>query len=147
MSGAVDTTGCNGPTGVAEKWRPVVGFEGWYLVSSLGRVMRVKPAPGATSRHILKSRRDRSHWDHGYLKVHLSKENGKHPPSSIHVLVAEAFLGPRPPGHDVDHIDHDRQNNRIDNLRYLPISQNRSQRVCGECGGQGHNRRTCEVRP
>ncbi|PAP76369.1 HNH endonuclease signature motif containing protein [Rubrivirga marina] len=46
----------------------------------------------------------------------------------VHVLVMSAFVGPRPttPGvaYDVDHVDGDRQNNRIANLRYIPKAEN-----------------------
>lgn len=37
----------------------------------------------------------------------------------VHTLVAEAFIGPRPsPDHTVDHINHDRGDNRVCNLRW-----------------------------
>ena len=42
----------------------------------------------------------------------------------VHRLVAEAFLGPRPEKNDVDHIDGDRTNNMLLNLRYLTRSGN-----------------------
>lgn len=46
----------------------------------------------------------------------------------VHVIVASTFIGPRPvvPGvaYDVDHVDGDRRNNRLENLRYLPKSEN-----------------------
>jgi hypothetical protein len=38
--------------------------------------------------------------------------------------VAEAFLGPRPPKHDVLHIDGNRHNNCISNLRYGTRAEN-----------------------
>ena len=56
----------------------------------------------------------------GYLKVCL----GSKVQAYVHQLVAEAFIGPCPPGHNVDHIDHDRWNNRVSNLRYLPKPEN-----------------------
>lgn len=42
----------------------------------------------------------------------------------VHCLVADAFLGIRPEKHDVDHIDGDRTNNMLSNLRYLTRSGN-----------------------
>lgn len=36
----------------------------------------------------------------------------------VHMLVAEAFLGPRPIGQEVRHKDDDRTNPRLDNLEY-----------------------------
>jgi hypothetical protein len=43
----------------------------------------------------------------------------------VHNLVLEAFAGPRPEGHEADHIDFDRANNRLENLRWLPRNKNR----------------------
>ena len=43
---------------------------------------------------------------------------------AVHHLVAEAFLGPRPDGYVVDHIDGNVKNNRAVNLRYVTTSHN-----------------------
>jgi hypothetical protein len=37
----------------------------------------------------------------------------------VHIMVAETFLGERPEGYDIDHINGDRYDNRAVNLRYL----------------------------
>ncbi len=42
----------------------------------------------------------------------------------VHVLVAEAFLGPKPDGMVVDHKDRNRSNNDISNLRYITQAEN-----------------------
>lgn len=42
----------------------------------------------------------------------------------IHYVVAMAYLGPRPEGHEIDHINNDRQDNRPTNLQYLTKSAN-----------------------
>lgn len=42
----------------------------------------------------------------------------------IHSLVAEAFLGKRPKGLVVDHIDNDPLNNNVENLRYVTSKEN-----------------------
>ena len=104
-----------------EIWRPIVGYEGWYEVSNLGRVKRVRPGgrskPGFIMRH---------HFNHaGYATITLCK-NGKRSVKKMHNLVAQAFLGPIPPGHDVDHNDRDRGNPELGNLKFLSIFQNRS---------------------
>lgn len=112
-----------------EQWRPVPGCEGRYEASDHGRVRsterlihytdgRVHPHPSL----MLAARPD----EDGYLKVQISGGNRKRR-VFVHKLVALAFLGPIPDGHDVDHINRERADNRAVNLRYLPISVNRGQ--------------------
>lgn len=47
----------------------------------------------------------------------------------VHVIVAEAFHGPRPDGFHVAHLDGDPTNNRADNLTYVSVSENQLHRV------------------
>lgn len=54
----------------------------------------------------------------------LSK-NGRKKYFYVHNLVANAFLGVKPKRHDVDHIDKNRTNNNISNLRHQTYKQNR----------------------
>jgi hypothetical protein len=42
----------------------------------------------------------------------------------VHHLVAEAFIGPMPPGQEVNHVDADKANNRAENLEYQTPSGN-----------------------
>lgn len=85
----------------------------------------------------------------GYIRVYLSEgggKHGKHRSFYVHVLVAEAFLGPRPEGQQVRHWDGNPQNNRLDNLLYGTPSENILDTVrygnhvwarktcCGTCG-------------
>lgn len=44
--------------------------------------------------------------------------------SMVHTLVARTFLGPRPPGQDVRHLDGNPCNNRVDNLAYGTRTEN-----------------------
>ena len=64
----------------------------------------------------------------GYYQVKLGGSRNY----SVHNLVAECFLGPKPgPNYRVDHIDGDKRNNYVSNLRYLTHSENvsRSNRI------------------
>jgi len=56
------------------------------------------------------------------------RRNGSTVKCPIHQIVAEAFLGPRPPGFDVCHSDGVRENNSVGNLRYATRSENLADR-------------------
>ncbi len=85
-----------------------------YEVSNLGRVRH-----GSRILHIRNN-------GHGYLRTTLGTSR---PTAYIHHIVAEAFIGPRPPGFEIDHKDCNRANNRLENLQYLTITQNRRRTV------------------
>lgn len=97
-----------------EIWKPVVGYEGLYEVSSLGRVRSLDRYD--SNNHFLKGRILRLCVDtKGYLKVGLSS-NGKVKTYMVHRMVVEAFI-PNPDNlPEVNHIDEDKKNNRVDNL-------------------------------
>lgn len=64
----------------------------------------------------------------GYAQVSLfgvSRRGRKRPFSRrVHLLVARAFLGPRPGKWIIDHVDHDKANPHLSNLRYISSSDN-----------------------
>lgn len=90
-----------------EVWKDVVGFEGLYMVSSLGRLYSL--LRGFYMSPTLNS--------HGYLKTALAKE-GKRYDVRIHQLVAAAFIGPCPEGMEVNHKHGNKKDNRWDGLEY-----------------------------
>jgi hypothetical protein len=96
-----------------EVWKNVYGYAGRYEVSSLGRLR----GPRGITKGSMGSR--------GYLQVCLRKPGDRYgKTANLHVLVARAFLGPRPKGHHVCHGDGDRTNNSLINLRYDTPSGN-----------------------
>lgn len=97
-----------------EEWRPVVGYEGWYSVSDLGRVRRDRKGNGAVAGRILRVY-DKA-W-RGYLSTHLSR-NCVVKPVRVHALVAQAFIGPAPRGEEINHKDNRTDNPRLTNLEY-----------------------------
>jgi hypothetical protein len=56
---------------------------------------------------------------HGYNFIKINRKN-----KFTHHLVAKAFFGERPVNKVVDHIDRDKQNNCVENLRYCTHKEN-----------------------
>ena len=104
---------------IEEIWRDVVGFEGIYQVSNTGIVRRIYPNRTKT----LKQCRAGGYTNKEYLYVSMSA-NGKYRSSSVHRLVAEAFI-PNPDRlPQVNHKDEHKTNNCADNLEWCTASYN-----------------------
>ena len=97
-----------------EIWKDVPGYEGLYQVSSLGSV---KNKNSNTYKKI-------NVVDGGRLQVTLWKNN-EVINFGVHRLVAMSFIGEKPKGYHICHCDGNNKNNRLENLRYDTISQNR----------------------
>lgn len=97
-----------------EIWLPIIGCEGIYEISSLGRVRAL-----ARKRQDGRFYRERVMKLNGriYLQVHLRLRK-KQPQPLVHHLVLEAFRGPCPPGLQACHEDGNSKNNSISNLRW-----------------------------
>ena len=121
-----------------EKWLPVVGFEGKYSVSDQGRVrsesryvrcLSGSPKNPVESRRLLRQRILKVTMSSGYPKVALGKSaKGEDRGRRVHTLVAEAFIGPRPDGHYVRHLNDDPCDNWLENLAYGTPEQNQQDR-------------------
>jgi transposase len=100
-----------------EVWMPVVGREDFYSVSSLGRLR----SEYATLRHpprILDGYVDAA----GYLRLALTKP--KTQTLFLHHIVADAFIGPRPAGLVVNHMNGIKTDCRSVNLEYTTQGDN-----------------------
>lgn len=105
-----------------EEWRAVVGYEGLYQVSNLGRVMSLERYDRAKKfwpRRI----RVLSHDSDGYLVVCLYKDGAKKT-CKVHRLVAQAFIDNPNNYPEVNHIDENKENNCIDNLEWCTTKYN-----------------------
>lgn len=103
---------------ITEEWRPVVGLEQQYEVSSAGRVRRCNCAPKIPTVGA-----------HGYNVVSLQYD-GKSMARNVHVLVLEAFKGPRPSAeYETRHLNSNRADARIENLEWGTKQQNADDRV------------------
>lgn len=102
---------------IKEEWRPIFGYEGLYEVSNLGRVKSLNY--NKTGKEKILS----FGISNGYLQVALHKNGSKEQPL-VHRLVWEAFYGKIPDGMVIDHIDTNRQNNSVENLRCVTPKEN-----------------------
>lgn len=120
-------------SGEREQWRPVVGYEGRYEVSSQGRVRSLdrlisNPLPSGTIRRqriagrVLKQTVCAAAG--GYPRVTLRNGTEEHGLRCVHIVVLEAFVGPRPQGMVVRHLNGQQTDNRLENLSYGTPSEN-----------------------
>jgi hypothetical protein len=111
---------------MTEEWRDIPGYEGMYQVSDLGRVRsldRVVPqknGPRKRKGRIIKPSVNTT----GYYHVML----GRGASHLVHTLVALAFIGSRPKGHDVRHGELGKLNNSVSNISYGTRTENNNDR-------------------
>lgn len=104
-----------------EIWKDIVGYEGYYQVSNMGRVKRLAGSPKCVTDRILKPAEQSKG---SYLFVQLQKDGAKKQ-ERIHRLVMKTFC----PCDDMDnlqvnHKDENPQNNCLDNLEWCTVKEN-----------------------
>lgn len=118
-----------------EEWRPVLGWEGIYDVSDLGRVRRIARGKGCRP-GVVRGGLD----NYGYPRVDLTFR-GRRRLVRVHRLVAEAFLGPLPGGMETRHLNGDSSDARLVNLAYGTHAENMRDMV--EHGRSGRSKTHC----
>tara|TARA_R110002074_G_scaffold2075_1_gene12284 strand:+ start:91 stop:780 length:690 start_codon:yes stop_codon:yes gene_type:complete len=112
-----------------EIFKDIPNYEGMYQASNLGNVKSLDRMITESNgkKRLLNGRVLKPSLNcYGYLVIGLSKE-GEAKVRTIHQLVAESFLNHVPCGNsiEVDHIDEDKLNNRLDNLQLLNLIEHR----------------------
>lgn len=97
-----------------EIWKTIEDYPN-YMVSNMGRVKSLRYG----KEKIMKLKNDND----GYALINLYK-NKKHITFKVHRLVAEAFLQNPENKTEIDHINTDRTDNRVENLRWVNRKEN-----------------------
>ena len=100
-----------------EQWRDVVGYEGRYQVSNMGRIKSVERDSQGAFKYKVSARIIKQNLSGNYSRVGLSGPQGIKT-ELVHRLVLGAFHGPCPEGCEVMHLDGNPFNNKESNLRY-----------------------------
>ena len=102
------------------EWRPVPGYEGLYSVSNRGEVRseaRSIQRKDGRYNNVGQKIRKQSHIGNGYLAVSLSKD-GEYRLTTVHRIVAQAFLANPENKPSVNHLDNNPSNNALENLEW-----------------------------
>lgn len=115
-----------------EIWRPVEGYEGLYEVSSIGRIKSLKRVVRNNGgyRIIQESIKKNSVDGKGYEYVWLWNKSGRE--HRVHKLVATAFIPNLENKPCIDHINGNRRDNRVENLRWCTHKENSNFEIAHE---------------
>jgi hypothetical protein len=120
------------------EYRPIEGFR-FYRVGSDGSVWGCQKCGRGAGRIGPWRRLCPSNGGKGYQLVKL-REGGQQRNEYVHVLVLEAFVGPRPEGMEACHDPNpDRTCNRLDNLRWDTPSANNHDKDAHGTSNKGEN--------
>ena len=100
---------------IQETWKDIPGYEGLYQASNLGRIRSFK----RNNIRILKPSRDGSGYYIVILYLNSVRKN-----VSVHRLLWTAFNGPIPEGLQINHLNENKADNRLENLSLCTAKEN-----------------------
>lgn len=101
-----------------EEWKVIEDYPD-YAVSNHGRVKRLTTRTNTFAGKIIRMRYSGKNYS-GFTIC----RNGLRKTVQVHPLVAHAFIGPRPEGFHINHIDGHKGNPHVSNLEYVTVSEN-----------------------
>ena len=115
-------------TSCLEEWRDIPGWEGLYQVSNMGRIRSIRV-------RVIKPYETK-----GY-QVATLHSGDRYERQGVHRLVARAFLPNPEEKEQVNHLDGDKSNNRVENLEWATCRENNLHRCRVLNGGGGRPKR------
>lgn len=110
-----------------EEWKDIKGYEGLYKVSNEGNIYSIRKKHNFTL----------TVGSNGYISVILTK-NGEKCYTSVHKLVAQAFIPNLENKPCVGHLDCDRTNNIVENLYWCTYLENNNHPITKKRNSKGH---------
>lgn len=109
-----------------EVWKDIKGYQGLYQISNLGNVKSLDRKVNAKNnkKRLIKGTFLKLRFNNRNYNIVSLYKNNIQEVRFIHRLVAETFI-PNPENKpEVNHIDGDKQNNKIDNLEWCTRTEN-----------------------
>lgn len=105
-----------------ENCKNIIGYDGLYSINTKGEVFSLRNYRGLSNRKLKYSKNK-----YGYLRVSLTKDK-KTKGITVHKLMTTTFIGERPKNKQVRHLDGNKENNNLDNLKYGTALENANDR-------------------
>jgi len=119
---------------VSENWKDIAGYEGHYQISDCGRVKSLKFGAELILAQAKTNYLSVSLWLDGKLKV-----------VKVHRLVAEAFIPNMDNKPQVNHLDGNKFNNKVENLEWATRSENANHALALGLMPKGLNHKNAKV--
>ena len=123
-----------------EVWKDIPDYVGTYQVSNYGRIKSLDRQVWNGKSYYTKYGQIQTLQDNGNGRLYKQlKVNGKGKNYYVSRAVMLAFVGERPEGYHICHIDGNIKNNRLDNLRYDSPTENNIDQFRHDNGRKNHS--------